>query len=355
MNTHIDIDNIKNHFFLDFEKEEQQKVNNNIKSKIINYCFYSINEANISDIIKQIPYYANNYSIVENYDFLNIGQLNEKTIQKLSLTTNNKYLLFKYKKDYSIPFNEFLFHLNNPNVFFFYVIESFSYILNSLILLSKAGICFFNLNPENIVFNLDCGEKPFLTHFQRSLIVPKLSEEYIRNIIVKTDDYTHKPFEIHVLFYLIQTEISVLSNSFIEEISDNFIRNASFLTFFSEKYKDNYRTLCIESIKKYINKPKDFIIQDILKHSEKWDLYSVSVLYLHIFANFSKCFSLKQNSINEIILELAKNIHPEPSKRGTLQKLYENFNNIIEREKDWSFINDLDVYKMGNLFAILGE
>ena len=41
-------------------------------TKIINYCFYSINEANISDKIKNLLYYANNYLVVDEYDFINI-------------------------------------------------------------------------------------------------------------------------------------------------------------------------------------------------------------------------------------------------------------------------------------------
>lgn len=355
INANIEISNINKHFLYDLDKDQDQDQETSIKSKIINYCFYSINEAIISDKIKEIPYYSNNYSIVEDYDFIDIGELNEKTIQKLSLTNDNKYLIFKYKKENVIAFNDFLFHLNNPNVFFFYVIESFTYLLNSLILLSNKGICFFNLSPENIVFNLDNGEKPFLTNFRGSLLVHRLNQEYITNILSKIDNYTHKPFEVHILFYLIQNEISTLSASFIQEISDTFITNLSILQFFSEKYKDNYKTLCMESIKKYINKSKEYIIQDILEQNNAWDVYSVSLLYLHIFATFSKCFSLKQTSINQIILELAKNIHPNPSKRGSLKNIYENIHKIIDSEADWSFINALDANKMSDLFAILDE
>jgi hypothetical protein len=51
--------------------------------------------------------------------------------------------------------NDFLFNLINPKLFIFHVIESFSYILKSLIGLNKNNICFFNLSPQNIVFNLE--------------------------------------------------------------------------------------------------------------------------------------------------------------------------------------------------------
>ena len=237
VNVNIEISNMNKHFLYDLDNNQDmadQEDIHNIKSKIINYCFYSINEGIISDKIKEIPYYSNKYSIVETYDFIDIGELNEKTIQKLSLTNDNKYLIFKYKKENVIAFNDFLFHLSNPNIFLFYVIESFTYLLNSLILLSNKGVCFFNLSPENIVFNLDNGEKPFLTNLKCSLLVHKLNEDYITHIISKTTNYTHKPFEVHILFYLIQNEISTLSSSFIQEISTTFINNLSILQFFSE-------------------------------------------------------------------------------------------------------------------------
>ena len=69
--------------------------------------------------------------------------------------------------------------------------------MKSLIELNKNNICFFNLSPQNIVFNLDCGEKPILNNFQLSLQISHLNQSYITNIINKTDDYTYKPLEIN--------------------------------------------------------------------------------------------------------------------------------------------------------------
>ena len=71
------------------------------------------------------------------------------------------------------------------------------------------------------------------------------------------------------------------------------------------------------------------IIADILKYTEKWDIYSLSVLYLHIFGNISRFFSLKSTFMNKMTIELSKNIHPEPSKRNNLQTLYENYEKIF--------------------------
>jgi hypothetical protein len=355
MNTNIEISNINKHFFLEDNNIENKDNYKKYKTKITNYSFYSINEANISDIIKNLNYYSNNYAVVDDYDYINISQLSEKYIDKLNLTDNQRYLIFKYKNENYVLFNDFLFNLTNPKLFIFHVIESFSYILKSLIELNKNNICFFNLSPQNIVFNLDCGEKPILNNFQLSLQISHLTQSYITNIINKTDHYTYKPLEVHVLFYLIKNDFQTISYSLIEEICENFVKNLRILEFFSEKYKESYKNSCISILKKYINEPKDEIIEDILENNNKWDVFSLSVLYLHIFHNISRVFSLKQTLINKIILELSKNIHPNPVMRSSLENLLIFFDKLFNNENDWSYINKLSCNMMPTLFDVLDK
>jgi len=355
MNTNIEISNINKQFFLDNDNDENDDNRKKYRTKITNYCFNSINEANISDIIKKIDYYSNNYAVVEDYDYINISQLSEKYINKLNLTDNNRYLIFSYKNENYVVFNDFLFNLTNPKQFIFHVIESFSYVLTSLIKLNYNNICFFNLSPQNIVFNLDCGEKPILQNFQSSLQTLKLNESYITNIIDKSLDYTYKPLEIHVLFYLVKNDFNTISYSFIEEICEVYVTNLRILNFFSEKYKESYKNSCISTLKKYINQPKNEIIDNILENTAKWDVFSLSVLYLRIFHNISRVFSLKQTFINKIIIEISKNIHPNPDMRTNLENLFERFDKLFNSENDWSYVNKLSCSMMPTLFDILDK
>jgi len=355
MNTNITISNANKHFFINSEKYKYEENKKKYKTKLVNHCFYTINEANISDKIKKIRYYSNNFAIMEDYDFVDISQLTNKTIEKLNLSNDNQYLIFKYKNENLIKFNDFLLNIYNPKLFIFHTIETFSYLLKSLVELNDNNICFFNLSSQNIVLNLDCGEKPILQNFQLSLNISKLNENYITNIIKKLEDYTHKPLEVHILFYLIKNDISTISYSFIEEITEVFIKNLDILNLFSDNYKETYKITCIECLKKYINKPKSYIIMDILEYYDKWDVYSLSLLYIHIFGNISRVFSLKQNFISKIINELTKNISPDPFKRSSLEGLLENYENILNNEYNWSFANNLSFNKMSQLIDILGK
>ena len=358
MNTNIEISSIINNFLL-HHKEDTQIVDKNMqkkyKTKIINQCFYSINEANISEIIKEIPYYSKTYLIIEDYDFIDIRQLNDTVLEKLNLKTNDiKYLLFKYKNIDCLSFNNFLFHIaSHPKILILYLIDIFSYLLHGLIQLNEHNICFFNLSYKNIVFDLNCREKPLLEDFKYSLQILKLNVFYISNIIKNITDYTLKPFEVHVLFYLIKNDINTISYSFIEQICEIYIKKINIMQFFSESYKEKYKLACVQSLEKYINKPKNDIILAILEQNDKWDVYSISHLFLHIFGTISRFFSLKNTFINKIILELTKNIHPDPSKRSDLSSLLENFQNLLDGEKDWSFVNYMESNKMEQFFDIL--
>jgi hypothetical protein len=345
----IELDGLKRHFFCE-KSYEAQNVDKK-KTKIVNYCFYSINEATISSKIKKIPYYSNYYMIVEYYDFINISKIREQFVEKIALLDESKkYLLFTYKH-YVCTFGDFLLQFTEPKILIFNMINSFSYLLQSLLQLQDRNICFFQLSHENIVFEGTMREKPLLHNFQLSLQISRLNMEYITQIIKKTTDYSLKPLEVHVLFYLIENDVKTISYSFIEEIVEVFMQNLSILSFFSLNYRENYKNACIDSLKKYINQPKSDIILDILNYSDMWDIYGISVLYLHIFAGFSKVFSLKQTFINKITLELAKNIHPDPSKRSTLIELQESCNKLLNC--DWSFVNGLDVMKMEEFMQFL--
>lgn len=355
MNTNIEITNINRNFLPVLGNKRNKCAVHKHNTILTKHCFYSINEAVISDKIKQIRYYSNNFFVAETYDFVNIGQLNEQVIEKLTLTNDVRYLIFKYKNENLVDFSEFLFNIVDPCRFVFSTITSFSYILTSLCALNKNDVCFFNLSPQNIAFNLDCGENPVIRNFQTSLQISQLNVEYITNIIKAQHDYTHKPLEVHVLFYLIQNNLSTISYSFIEEICEEFVKNLPFLNIFSEKFGASYKDACITSLKKYINRTQTDIILDILENRDKWDVYSLSVIYLHIFGGISCTFSLQQNFITKFTTELSKNTHPSPAKRSSLDELFANYTLLLSDENDWSFVNKMSRDKMPQLFAILGE
>ena len=105
MESNINISTITNYF-----SRNKEKTISNGRSTIVNYSHFSVNEANIAHKIKKISDYSNFFSILEDYEPLNISQLNEHIIEKLKNTDNKQYYLFKYLDKHSIYFIDFLYN-----------------------------------------------------------------------------------------------------------------------------------------------------------------------------------------------------------------------------------------------------
>lgn len=371
--TNIDVNLMNKHFFYQNNKcnyenngnngnsesngnSENNESNERINKKTIikPANFLSLNEINISKKIQKIPYYSNYYKILDNYNIIKIGELNDKILEKLDYDYNKKYYLFQYKltKSY-IEFNNYLFFSSfNPKTLIFKAINSYSYLLDSLIILNDNNMCFYNISIKNILFE---SNNPNLINFSGGILTGRLDESYIVNIIENTSDYTYKPLEIHVLFYLVKNNLDTLSLNVIETICNNYVEKLNVLDLFSDGYKANYRNLCIETLSKYINCSKTFIINDIIKHYDKWDNFSFSILYLYIFGNISRVFSLKETFISKFSIYLTKNIHPEPLKRESLKKSKLYFQELFEKYNNWDFVNKIPNDKLKVLYNKIFE
>ena len=345
MEPNINISTINKYFF-----QNKEKTISNYRTKIVSYSHFSINEANISHKIKKIPYYSNFFTILDDYEELNISQLNENIIEKLKNIDNSQYFLFKYSDKNSIDFVDFIYGFTSIKKLIFDIINSFQHLLSGLRILNENNICFFDISPKNIVFLENFRDKPVIRNFKFSLSVKKLDYTYFSNILNKLEDFTYQPLEIHILYYFIKHDIKTISYGFIEEFCENYVENLNILRLFSENYKKSYKEHCIITMKKYINMPKTKIIDDILERNDKWDVYGFSMIYLQIFGCISRIFSLKGTFISKINLELSKNIHPNSDKRMSLEKTLESFNKLLNEEENWSFVNNLDNLKLNQLF-----
>jgi hypothetical protein len=144
--------------------------------------------------------------------------------------------------------------------------------------------------------------------------------------------------------------MSSISYSFIEEFCEQFIENLHILRLFSENYRKEYKQQCIETMRKYINCSRNDILDDILDRNDKWDVYGISLIFLHIFGSISRVFSLKETFISKITVVLSRNLHPDSDKRMTLEETLNVFNTYLNKENNWKFVNNLDNNKLPQLF-----
>lgn len=351
METNINISNINRHFLND----KPQKIQINYRNKIVNYSYFSVNEATICHKIKKIPYYSNFFSLLEDYEALSISQLNADIVEKLENTENNQYFLFKYKDKNAIEFLDFLYDFTCIKKLISSNIDAFQHILQGLRVLNDNNICFFDITPKKILFLEKYREKPVLSNFRFSLNLKKLDYTYISHILNKLDDFTYQPMEIHILYYIVKQNMKTISYAFIEEFCEDFIKNLHVLRIFSENYRTKYKELCIETMRKYINRTQKEIVDDILERNNKWDVYGISMLFLHIFGSISRVFSLNDTFVSKITLELTRNLHPDPDKRMSLEETLIMFNKYLNDEPAWIYVNKLDNNKLPKLFDELSK
>lgn len=333
------------------ENDETPKKNRNY---ICLYDFYCINNIKISKKIKEKLYFTQYYDVFTDYSTLKIGQLSQKILDYydiLDAENSQKHILLRYNSNNFITFNTFLFNLPNPVLIVSHIIESYEHLLNSFLKLQENNVTYFNFSLKNIIF--DKNNKPILKNFDLSLMKEHLNTSYFVKILDKITDFTYKPLEIHVIFYLIKNGENTLSYNSIELISRNFVDNMSILTLFSKNYKESYFLNCIDFLKKYINQPMILIIEDILKYCDTWDNYSLSILYLHLFGNMTRVFSLKDNFISKITIMLTKNVCPDPLKREPIEKTKKNYELLYTQFTNWNFVKEITNEKMNVLFDIL--
>jgi hypothetical protein len=81
-----------------------------------------------------------------------------------------------------------------------------------------------------------------------------------------------------------------------------------------------------------------------------WDSYSLSIIYIHIFAHMVHVFKLQNTIINAFLNNLLKNIHPDPTKRETMPNTLEE---MYLKHTDWSFVNTIPNDKLTELYNVL--
>lgn len=353
MDNNINISLFDN-YFSQRKNQNNQFINNdetnNTRNVVLELNNNTLNEVNVSHKISQIPYYSLYFLILTDYERLNVTQIEANNIQQITYnkSINNKlennFYLFKYNDKNYIPLMEHIYSITNIKKLINTCIKTFSYLLNSLSILNNNKICFFNISPNNIVYVNNNGENPLINNFRLSILIKNLNTDYIYNILNELNDFTYQPLEIHILYCLFKNNMETISHSFIDVFCEPFMSNLHILNLglFSEKYKLSYKQHCINIIKKYVNKPKKVIINDIIKNYDKWDIYGISVIYIQLFYCIANTFSLKHTFINELIAKLSLNLHPDPNCRMTLERTKEVVNELFNQHNNWNFVNNLN-------------
>lgn len=331
---------------------------NKSNSILQEFNFFSQNSIKIQNKIKEIPFYSTQFHCFYEYSFVDFNEINKDTIEKHDI--NKKYILIKYLKKNSnhLYFNNYFFSdnldsLKSLNIYIKKLLETYHYLLKSMIQLDKINICYFNLNPilklnlnlnsENIYFNekmeliiqnfeksIDYSKKPFF--FDIIKIIESLINENVNMM--------YFPIEVFIIHYLIKNDIFSLSFSIIQEISieiEKMYSNNNFFLTINDNKNENISINIYNDVSSLlsplINKRKHEIIEKLTEFIYTWDNYCLSLLYIKMINNIIKNlrYDTKYHFLSKWMFLLKKNISNNPLKRENLENTLEEYLSFIEK------------------------
>jgi tRNA A-37 threonylcarbamoyl transferase component Bud32 len=313
----------------------------------------SINEIEISNIIKKIKNHTKYFSIIEKHCEIKLNTFKKKTTSSLSecdVVNNNEFIyndfiLSYVKYIHGKDIDNYISSIEIPVIYITKLLNTLNTVLNSIKLLNKNNIIHFDLHSGNIMYNLKTNT-PIIIDYGLSInlnnILSNPSNPDFRKLKKATFHYSPKhlnyPPESHLITYLLDNynestnwENQILtSNNLNKFIEDMLTHNVILMEYYkykgidSNKKLDDYKYHLKEFNEKFINKNYKEIVTHLLGYKFKWDYYMVTVNYILICLNKNKHIETSNEKLSEkitnFLLELLiYNLHPDPYKR--LRKL----------------------------------
>lgn len=295
--------------------------------------FFSINEIDISHRILKIPNYSQHFNPILKNSQVNLAEIDEELFERCEEINNNQNhngnLIVKQLNIEDNPtfFDIFYSKQREPTKKrLLNIINTYNHLLKTIKILNTNQLINLDFHPSILVFR---DNLPILSKLTNIFHLPTINQERKSNLF---SNYQRKnvflPPEAHLICYLNETDATSVSIANIEDICEDSVYRAASLNCFSKPFLEQYKESSRFSLHSFVNKSKDTIINDILKHSITWNNYGISILFLVLLRDiFGKgCESPFISNFSQL---LKQNIDPEPSNRLSIEKNISLFNDIL--------------------------
>ena len=304
-------------------------------TKLQKLNFNSINEQEISNIIKTISNYKDYFIPIISSCEVNIKNVDNKSLSKcelISSKSNIKYVLMKSIFVNNTPFLEAIINTDDEkNEIFFNIIESYEYLLEAINILIKKNIVHFDLKFNNILFN-SSNDTPQIIDFGISIPFSKLDNSNIKKYFyIYAPDYYIWPLEVHVICFLLNTKKDnyTLTKKDANDISKKMVFSNKALNIYSDNFKNQYLTACENELDKYVGISSQENINNLQKFYKTWDNYALSIMYLKMYYYLFPSGFHRNSMIIKFSQLLLLNISPNPLKRLNIKDTKTSFYNIF--------------------------
>jgi hypothetical protein len=286
------------------------------------------NEIEISEKIREIPFFFWYYSLIKSYKKIKVSEIGSDFLENVE---NHDYVLIERERLYYSSFSHFFQTITNKREKILHFFDSYLYLLKSIALLNKHSIVYFNINDEKIGFNTK--KQPILLNF---------SESFCRSQVFKNGFPEHNPaifslpLEVHIITFMntnanTNNKVSI-SQENIELVCKEFIVKNYALKGLSEDFiKKFYKSCVLQALSfSIINQAREKIIEKMALYSDTWDNYSVSALFLPIVTKICETMENKCSFFSKFSQLLLLNMDPDPEKRLNPEETIERFQSLFE-------------------------
>ena len=306
------------------DRENEPFVNHKVKSNI-----FSINELNNASKIRNLNTNTNfRYYIFDYYERLKIAEISSENLDPAIVKSNANQFLLTFKKRELIYLDSYLKALSSSKKYIFELIEFYRYLLNSIDLLVCNNIIHNNIHFNTMVVDI-VGDRPILTNFMYSIVLPNKGIDWSQYFIQKKMDM-FCPIEFYLLQYQLTNKLSSLSPYNIETVIKQFIKDHTVLNAFS-KEKGKLLDDGIKYFVSYTNKSFDENIENMLKHYYTLDNYALSICYLEILIGIHRSIKTNNKFIIYFMKLLVNCISLDPSKRLSPQHSLKSFDTMLKQ------------------------
>lgn len=306
--------------------------NTSNKTKVVPIDYYIENEiSNVKRIKQNIVPSEHFFYIFESVEKIHIGKMDENIyhLKQVNKIKDDHSVLFTFEDKKMVYMENFLQSLTTPTKYIYILGEFFRHINRALQLLVSNKLVYNHINMKSIV--VDNTETPLLCNFKFSIDITRSNNiEYLSHFFLEYQP-SYLPWcpELHILSYLLSNKLESLSLFNIENIIGDCVQENYILQTFGASIVSEFKDNGISYFKKYVNKPAEFIIQDILHYWHTWDNYAFSMLYLQLLIGIHKKIKKNNKFIIFFMKLLVKNISTNPSARLSLEDTVHQFDTLL--------------------------
>jgi tRNA A-37 threonylcarbamoyl transferase component Bud32 len=307
----------------------------------------SENELKIGNYIKKIKLYGMYFAPILKTCPIQLAKIEKEEIKKCDLfdikdlDENKKNMKYISNKIRYVGENTLQKHLmirlhSDIHTFFPHFLETHIFLLNSVQKLVNINILHYDIKENNIIYD-EMNHSPVLIDFGLSFNVKELVQKsnFEKAFYIYYDKYSPWCLDIALISFIVTEKEWDTRSINIEKLNtviDSYFANNEVMVISNntKPYINQWKTF----IRKNIHKKGMYFVNELLKHWNTWDHYSVSVMYFFMIYDFewiNEPFLLQYRSM------LTEHILSVPSKRMSFDEMIDAIRKIgVDKEyNDW--------------------